>query len=309
MTETLSKGNLVVVVGPTAVGKTDLSVWLAERLQTEVVSADSRQMYQEMAIGTAKPTPEEMRDIPHHFIDDRSVQQPMSAGDYEREAVKRVEDLLNHRRTVVVAGGSGLYVKALLQGFDDMPEVPAEIRIALNERLKHEGLAALQAELQKLDPEHFQRMDIQNPQRVVRALEVCLTTGQPYSEFRQGSDQSSTRPWNTILVGLNREREELYERINLRMDMMLEAGLIEEAKALYPLRHLEPLQTVGYREVFSWMDGEYDEEEMIRLLKRNSRHYAKRQLTWFTRQHEATWFEAGDWERVGQFVDSELISP
>ncbi|MEL6538768.1 MAG: tRNA (adenosine(37)-N6)-dimethylallyltransferase MiaA [Bacteroidota bacterium] len=297
---------LLVLVGPTAVGKTDLAVQWAKAWNTEVISADSRQMYQEMAIGTAKPTVEEMQGVPHHFIDDRSVRTPMSAGDFEREAVAKAEALFRQYDVVVVAGGSGLYVKALLEGFDDMPAIPDGVREELNQRLASEGLPSLQEQLQALDPEHYERMDIQNPQRVIRALEVCLATGQPYTAYRKGQGKGTARPWRSVVVGLDRDREELYDRINLRMDLMLKAGLLEEAKKLYPLKHLDPIQTVGYQEIFGWMDGQYDQEEMVRLLKRNSRHYAKRQLTWFRRQHQVTWFRPDQTTAIDAFVKQSM---
>ncbi|HAA18755.1 MAG TPA: tRNA (adenosine(37)-N6)-dimethylallyltransferase MiaA [Cytophagales bacterium] len=297
---------LLVLVGPTAVGKTDLAVQWAKQWNTEVISADSRQMYQEMAIGTAKPTVEEMQGVPHHFVDDRSVRQPISAGDFEREAVEKAGDLFTQHQVVVVAGGSGLYVKAMLEGFDEMPDIPPGLREQLNQRLADEGIVSLQEQLKELDPEHYSRMDIQNPQRLVRALEVCLATGEPYTVYRKGKGRGATRPWRSVVVGLDRDREELYDRINLRMDLMLQQGLIGEAEALHPLKHLDPLQTVGYQEIFGWMDGEYDQEEMVRLLKRNSRHYAKRQLTWFRRQHEVKWFHPDQKDEMDTFLQTAV---
>ena len=295
---------MVVVVGATAVGKTAFSVQLAKDLGTEVISADSRQMYTEMAIGTAKPTPEEMDGVPHYFVDDRSVEHPMSAGDFEREGMAAALKIFEHHPVAVVAGGSGLYVKALLEGFDDMPEVPEGLRETLNKRMETEGLTALQAELKRLDPVHYEVMDIQNPQRVIRALEICHGTGQPYSSFRKG--EGAKRPWRSLVIGLDRDRDELYERINLRMDLMLEAGLLDEAKKLHPLKNLPPLQTVGYQEIFGHLEGDYDWEEAVRLLKRNSRRYAKRQLTWFRRQAETEWYHPSQYEAVMNRIQEVL---
>lgn len=289
MTILMQNKRLIVVVGATAVGKTELGVAIAKQWQSEVISADSRQMYQELAIGTAKPTEEEMGGVPHHFVDDRSVLDPMSAGDFERESVERVIQLFQTHDDLVLVGGSGLYVKALMEGFDDMPDIPAGLRDELNARLESEGLPRLVEELMKLDPEHVAIVDIQNPQRVIRALEVSLGTGKPYSSYRKGR-KPSVRPWRTQVIGLTRERSELYQRIDQRMDHMLEMGLEEEALEVMAFRHLPPLQTVGYQEIYGHHDGKYDREEMVRRLKRNTRRFAKRQETWFNRQLSATWY-------------------
>ena len=279
---------LLVIAGPTAIGKTALCIQLAQALQTDVVSADSRQLYQQLTIGTAKPSVDEMDGVQHYFIDSHSVTDPVNAGRYERECLTILDKLFEQKDVVILSGGTGLYINAVCFGLDDMPPVDAALREHLSIRLQQEGLEALQKELRQLDPTYAQTADLQNPARVTRALEVCLTTGQPYSSFRR--QQPAERSFRSVLIALERPREELYARIEARVDMMLEAGLIEEVRSLLPYRYLGPLQTVGYQEVFPYMDGTYDYEEMVRLLKRNTRRYAKRQLTWFRNQGNYYWF-------------------
>lgn len=295
---------LVSVVGPTAVGKTDLCIRLAKAFQTEIISADSRQFYKEMLIGTAKPTAEEMQGVPHHFIDSHSIIELYSVGKFERDALELVENLFGKYDLVILTGGSGLYLKALLEGLDDVPEGNLEVRTQLNQRFAKEGIEPLQKELEKLDPDYYREVDLQNPQRIIRALEVCLTTQKPFSRFRKQSKKE--RPFRTLKIGLNRERAELYERINLRMDLMLEGGLLEEAKSLYSYKEHNALQTVGYQEIFGFLEQEYDWEETVRLLKRNSRRYAKRQLTWFRRDEQITWFHPDDFEEIFAFLQAQI---
>ncbi|GAB3693829.1 tRNA (adenosine(37)-N6)-dimethylallyltransferase MiaA [Spirosoma flavus] len=273
---------LLVVTGPTAVGKTTLCVQLARTLETEVVSADSRQLYQELSIGTAKPTAEEMEGIPHHFIGTHTITDSVNAGRYERECIGLLDKLFQKRDIVILSGGTGLYINAVCLGLDDMPVVDSALRDQLLVRLQTEGLEALQQELQRLDPVYAETADLQNPIRVTRALEVCLSTGKPYSSYRR--KQPAERPFRSVLVTLERPREELYTRIENRVDTMLENGLVEEVRSLLPYRHLPALQTVGYQEVFPYLDGTYQYDEMVELLKRNSRRYAKRQMTWFRNQ-------------------------
>lgn len=283
---------LLVIAGPTAVGKTALCVELAKQLKTEIISADSRQFYRELSIGTAKPSLEEQGGIKHHFIDSHSIQEYFSPGDFEREALILLEDLFQQHEVVILTGGSGLYIKALLEGLDEMPEVDLALREQLNQQLLTDGIAPLRKQLQDLDPEYAAQVDAQNPQRIVRALEVCLSTGKPYSNFRK--KQSVERPFKAIKICLDRPREELYDRIDQRMDMMLAQGLVEEAKHYQDYQHLYALKTLGYKEVYAHLRGEYDEKEMIRLLKRNSRHYAKKQLTWFRHQGEFQFLHPDD---------------
>lgn len=277
-----------MIVGPTAVGKTALAIELAQALGTEIISADSRQFYREMTIGTAKPTADELAAVRHHFINSHSIQQKYDAAQFGEDALSKIHELFEKYDSVIVCGGSGLYVKALLEGFDDIPEVPEEIREMVTEKYKAGGVAWLQQEVQKLDPEYFSMADQQNPARLSRALEVVLATGSSITSFQKR--QKRVLPFKVIKIGLELEREELYRRIDERMDAMIEAGLFEEAEKLYPYREHNALQTVGYREIFDFMEGKYDREEAIRLLKRNSRRYAKRQLTWFKREGEIRWF-------------------
>lgn len=284
----MAEKTLLVIAGPTAVGKTAYCVELAKKLQTDVVSADSRQFYRELTIGTAKPTPEEMQGVTHHFIDSHSIGETYTAGQYERDCLKLLDELFRKKDVVLLTGGSGLFLKVVTDGMDELPDPDPELRQKLRERLVTEGLPALLEELQRLDPVFYEKIDRQNPVRVLRALEVCLTTGQPYSSLRTG--KKAERPFSSKKICLTRPRDELYARIDARMDAMLAAGLVEEARSLLPYRYHNALQTVGYQEVFGFLDGAYDDDEMVRLLKRNSRRYAKRQMTWFRNQ--------GDFEEV-----------
>lgn len=292
--ENPAKKYLIVLAGPTAVGKTDISIRLAKELGTEILSADSRQFYREMSIGTAKPSAEEMQGVRHHFVNSHSITESYSAGAFEQDALQCLEQLFQRHDTAIVVGGSGLYLKILCDGMDPIPNTRPGIREELVTRLEREGLPALQAQLQQLDPDYYATVDLQNPQRVIRALEVCLSTGQPYTSFRRNT--TVKRPFQVIKIVLERDRTDLYDRINRRMDRMLAQGLVAEARSLLPFRHHNALQTVGYTEVFGFLDGQYAEAEMVRLLKQNSRRYAKRQLTWFRREEGYTWLPAADIE-------------
>jgi len=283
---------LLVIVGPTAVGKTDLCVQLAQELKTEIISADSRQFYQELSIGTAKPSLKEQGGVTHHFIDSHSIHDYFSPGDFEREALSRLTSLFEQHDVVIATGGSGLYLKALIDGLDDMPEIDIKLRNSLMSRLETEGLADLFDELRKLDPVYADQVDVKNPQRVVRALEVCLSSSKTYSEFRKS--QSDIRPFKILKYCLDRPREELYQRIDARMDAMLDKGLVEEAKKYADFQANYALKTLGYKEVYGYLRQEYDEVELNRLLKRNSRHYAKKQLTWFRHQDEYVWLHPSE---------------
>ncbi|WP_259014169.1 tRNA (adenosine(37)-N6)-dimethylallyltransferase MiaA [Emticicia fluvialis] len=300
-----SQKYLILIVGPTAVGKTDLSVRLAHLLQTEIISADSRQFYKELSIGTAKPTPEEMDGVIHHFIDSHHITDYYSAGDFERDAIRLVEeDIFKRKDVAIMTGGSGLFIKAITDGLDEMPEAPLEIRENLMNRLETEGLEVLAGELKKLDPEYCATADLQNSQRVVRALEVCLSAGRPFSEFHK--NHKVERSFQCIKIGIERPREELYDRINLRMDMMLANGLVDEVKGVTAFRNHNALQTVGYKEVFEYLDGAFDYQTMVELLKRNSRRYAKRQMTWFKNQDNFKWFNADDFNGVYGYIKQQL---
>lgn len=291
---------LLVVAGPTAVGKTDFSIRLAEKFGAEIISADSRQLYQKLDIGTAKPSPVELAAVPHHFIDILPLDKEYNAGLFEQDALKVAEKLFTQNDFVVMAGGSGMYVQALCHGMDEMPSVPKEIRENLNARLEKEGLPQLFAELEFMDTEYASQVDRNNPQRVVRALEVCLYSGKTYSSYRK--QQHAPRPFHTIKIGLDRPREELYQRIDQRMDLMIEMGLFKEATELFPHRKLNALQTVGYKEIFEYLEGGCSKEEAVRLLKRNSRHYAKRQLTWFRKDPEYQWFHPEAFEEALEYI-------
>lgn len=303
----MTSKTLLVVAGPTAVGKTQLSVQLARQFQTSVVSADSRQLYRELTIGTAKPTPAEMDGIRHYFINSHPVTDPVNAGRYEREALTLLTDLFQKTDLVVLVGGTGLYINAVCFGLDDLPVVSPEIREHLRQRLAVEGLGPLVGELQQLDPLYAATADLQNPVRVTRALEICLTTGQSFTSFRRQTP--AERPFRSILMALDRPRDELYARIDQRVDNMLSAGLLEEVQSLLPYRNEQALQTVGYQEVFGYLDGLYDYSEMVRLLKRNSRRYAKRQLTWFRNQNDYHWFEARDENEIYKWAATLMNKP
>ncbi|WP_375578184.1 tRNA (adenosine(37)-N6)-dimethylallyltransferase MiaA [Marivirga tractuosa] len=296
---------IVILAGPTAVGKTSLSIQLAKRFQTEIISADSRQFYKEMQIGTAKPTEEEMGGVLHHFVNSHNIQDDYNVGHFEKDALKLLDDLFKKHDMVFVVGGSGLYVKALCEGIDDMPTIPVEIRQKLNAEFEQNGIEYLQKEVAQCDPEYFEIVDQQNPQRLIRALELYRATGKNMSYYR-AQENKIERPFNIIKIGLERPREELYDRINLRMDQMIAEGLFEEAEKLYPFKNLNALQTVGYSEIFGFLDGEYDRKEAIRLLKRNSRRYAKRQMTWFKKDEEFVWFSAEDKGKVIDYLESKI---
>lgn len=286
---------LLVVAGPTAVGKTALCVRLAQCLQTVVVSADSRQFFRELSIGTAKPTPAEMQDVPHYFIDSHSITEEYSAGRFEVDCLALLHELFQQHAVVVLTGGSGLYLQAVTEGFDVMPPIAPEVRATLQRELAEYGLEPLVAELLATDPASHARLDRQNPQRVLRALEVTRGTGQPFSSFH-GQKNAPQRPFQTLKIALTREREELYARIDQRVDEMLAAGLLAEVQSVLAHRHHNALQTVGYQEIFDFLDDRQDWPETVRLLKRNTRRYAKRQLTWLRRDPAYHWLHPDEAE-------------
>lgn len=280
---------LQIILGPTAVGKTDYAVAEALRVGSPVVSCDSRQLYRELRIGVARPDDAQLAAVPHYFIADRSISEPCSAGAYELEALQLLEKLFRDHETVVMAGGSGLYIDALCNGLDDFPDADPELRAQLSERLRTEGVASLRADLRVLDPETYATIDPANGQRIVRALEVTIATGRKYSSFK--THPAKERPFTIVKTGLKRPRPELYARIDARVDRMMEEGLLEEARALLPHRSLPALNTVGYKELFDYFDGRYDLAEAVRLIKRNTRHYAKKQLTWWARDPSIHWID------------------
>lgn len=281
--------HLITIVGPTAIGKTALSIALAKKLNAPILSCDSRQFYKEMAIGTAVPTVEEQAQAPHYFIQNRSVFEDYNVGQFERDALKTLEKLYTKNDFVIMVGGSGLYVDAVLNGLDYFPDIAPEIRENLNKKLKEQGLEALQSDLKKLDIETYNTIALDNPHRVIRALEVCIGSGKTYSSFK--NKPKAARNFNSIKIGLNADRQIIYDRINQRVDIMVQAGLIEEAKNVYPHKALNALQTVGYRELFSYFDGTINLDFAIEEIKKNTRRFAKRQLTWFQKDKDTLWFD------------------
>lgn len=280
---------LTIVLGPTAVGKTDYAVCMAESLGTEIVNCDSRQFFKEMNIGVARPSSDELARVKHHFIACRSVTEPYTAGQFELDALALLEDLFKKYDTVVMAGGSGFYIDALCKGLDDFPAADPELREELTRRAREEGVESLRMDLKRLDPASYEAIDIANWQRVVRALEVTIATGRKFSDFKTAT--AKTRPFEIEKIGLRRERDVLYDRINRRVDIMMEQGLLEEARGLLPMRDLPALNTVGYKELFSYFDGSCTLDEAVYAIKRNTRHYAKRQMTYWGRDDSIRWID------------------
>ncbi|MFC5625000.1 tRNA (adenosine(37)-N6)-dimethylallyltransferase MiaA [Algoriphagus winogradskyi] len=300
----INQSYLILVVGPTAVGKTDLCLNLAKKFKTEIVSCDSRQFYKEMILGTAKPNSEELKQVPHHFINNLSIEDEYDVRRFEREALVLLQALFAQHKLVIMTGGSGLFADAVVNGLDEMPELDPKIRKEIIQEYEQKGLEFLQEEIAKNDPEYFEKVDQKNPQRLMRALEIWRGTGKKFSSFRVKSKKH--RPFKVIKIGLERDREELYSRIDQRMDQMIEAGLFDEADALFGKRHLNALQTVGYSEIFGFLEGKYDKEEAIRLLKRNSRRYAKRQMTWFKKDESIHWFSPDKQDEILKFVADQI---
>jgi len=280
---------LITIVGPTAIGKTSLSIALAQHFNCDIISCDSRQFFKEMRIGTAVPTAEELAGATHHFIQNNSIFKNYTVGDFEKEAIAKLDELFLTNDYAVLVGGSGLYVDAVLKGFDDFPEIPLAVREEVTSNYEKFGLTYLQTELEKRDPNYFQVVAKENPQRMMRAVEVCIGSGKPYSSFL--NQKKNTRNFTPILIGLEAERKVIYDRINLRVDLMMQEGLLAEAKTLFPHKDLNALQTVGYRELFQYFDGEISLEFAIEEIKKNTRRFAKRQLTWFKRNEKTKWFD------------------
>lgn len=279
---------LLSVVGPTAIGKTALSIQLAQHFKTEIISADSRQFYKELQIGTAAPTPTELAAVPHHFIKHISVETDYNVGAFENDATNVLTELFKTHDVVIMVGGSGLYVKAVTHGLDQFPKVHPSIRAALNERFQVDGLQSLQEQLKELDPLSYTTIAVDNPHRVIRALEICIASGQPYSSFL--SDNIKPRDFKTLSIGLTAERTIIYDRINRRVDQMMTEGLLNEVKSLKSKQHLNALNTVGYKELFNYLDGACDLEFAVSEIKKNTRRFAKRQLTWFKKNDSTLWF-------------------
>lgn len=292
---------LISVVGPTAIGKTTLSIALAKFFNTEIISADSRQFYKEMHIGTAVPTLEELQEIKHHFIQHKSIHEDYNVGTFEKDAISCLDGLFKNNNIVVMVGGSGLYLDAVTKGLDEFPEVDDSIRKVLNERLAKDGLKNLQNELQERDPKSYASIAIDNPHRVIRALEICLGTGKPYSSFL--AKTTKVRPFNNITIGLTADRPQIYDRINKRVDAMMASGLLDDTKRLYPFKHLNALNTVGYKELFNYLEGEWSLDFAISEIKKNTRRFAKRQLTWFRKDENIIWF---NYETDPKVIISEI---
>ena len=295
---------LIVIAGATGSGKTDLSIHIAQHYQAPIISTDSRQFYRGIPIGTAQPDAEQLKAVEHHFIASRELQDDFNCGAYEQEALARLEELFKEHDTVVAVGGSGLYIKALCEGMDDLPEVESSLRTSLAEELKTVGVEAMAERLRELDPAFYEVVDRKNPARVLRALEVCISTGKPYSAQRTGKRRE--RPFGIVKIATDMDRAVLYERIDRRVEIMMEQGLEQEAREVYHLRELNSLQTVGYREMFDYFDGTITREEAIELIKRNSRRYAKRQLTWFRRDTEFAWFHPAEKEKIIEYIDAKI---
>ena len=295
---------LLVVVGPTAVGKTAMAIALAKHYNTEIISADSRQFYKEMNIGTAKPNEQELAEAKHHFIDSHSIAEVYSAGDFERDALTLLDKLFADKEIVVMVGGSGLFVRALCEGLDDLPKAPVAVREHYNKLYEEKGLVFLQEKLKEIDPLYYAQADIGNPQRIIRALEVFEVSGMPMSSF-QKSDVDK-RPFKVLTIGLNMDRAQLYDRINKRVDHMMDQGLLTEVKQLVQYRKQPALLTVGYAEFFDYLDGILSLEEAIEKVKQNSRKYAKRQITWFKKYGNTVWFEPQNLNEIIGFVDQSV---
>lgn len=295
---------LIVVLGPTGVGKSDISLQLAKHYNSEIISADSRQIYRELCIGTAVPSPEDLINIPHHFIQTKSILDYYNVSEYENEALFLISQLFEKMNPLILTGGSMLYVDTLCKGIDDIPTVSPEIRDEVIDWYKKNGIEALRQRLLEIDPEYFRIVDLNNPKRLLHAVEIHQMTGKPFTSFRKNTIHE--RPFRILKIGINQDRKVLYDRINQRVEQMMEAGLLDEAKAVYPHRDLNSLNTVGYKELFSYLDGNCSLEEAVDLIQRNTRKYARKQLTWFRRDPEIKWFEPEQIQEIIKYTDQKL---
>lgn len=295
---------LVVLLGPTAVGKTDLSLELAEQLHTSIISADSRQLYADLKIGTAAPTPEQLARVQHYFVGTLQLSDYYSAARYTDEVLALLNTLFQQQDVALLTGGSMMYIDAVCQGMDDIPTVDADTRAMMWQRYEEVGLEGIQRELKMLDPEYYAIVDLKNHKRIIHALEIYYMTGKTFTSFRQR--KQAERPFNIIKIGLNRERDELFNRINQRVDQMMQEGMLEEAKKVYPYRHLNSLNTVGYKELFKYLDGEWTLEEAVEKIKRNTRIYAKKQLTWFKKDMSIRWFHPNQRTDIISYINTQL---
>ena len=302
----MTQKHLIVIAGPTAVGKTTIAIRLAQYFNTEIISADARQFYREMNIGTAKPTEEQLRLIPHHFIDFLSVKDVYNVGQYEKDVLEKLNELFKTHDVVIMTGGAGLFIKAVTEGLDVLPSADQEIRESLQELFETQGIEALQIKLEDVDPEYYKKVDIQNPVRLIRALEVFYATGKPISSYH--IRETLNRPFKSIKICLELDRETLYNIINDRVDKMFEDGLLNEAENLFPLRHLNALQTVGYSELFDYFENTIDLKTAKEKIKQNTRNYAKRQMTWFRKDKEFVWINADDYEKLQSIVEVQLTN-
>ena len=301
------KNILLSIVGPTASGKSDLALKLAAYFKTSIISADSRQFYRELNAGTAKPTKEELKRIPHHFINSHAITEEFNVGDFEKSALGLLNKLFKEHEILIMVGGSGLFCKAVWEGLDELPIIDKGLRSVINEEVSKNGLDPLLAELSKNDPVYFNEVDQQNPMRIKRAIEVVRSTGHPFSSFH--GKAKAPRPFENLKIGIYIDRKVLYQNIDLRMEQMIKKGLFEEVKSLISHQHLNALKTLGYTEVFGYYEGKYDHKETIRLLKRNSRRYAKRQLTWFQKDPEIKWVDPNEgWDRILDQIEQQLYT-
>ena len=301
----MSTATLIVLIGPTGVGKTELSLRLAEHFHTSIVSSDSRQLYADLKIGTAAPTPEQLQRVPHHLIGTLKLTDYYSAAQYEQEALTILEELFATHNTVILTGGSMMYVDAICKGIDDIPTIDAETREMMLQKYETEGLESLCAELRLMDPEYYKIVDLKNYKRVVHALEICYMTGKTYTSFR--TQQKKERPFRIIKIGLTRDRAELYDRINRRVDQMMDEGLLEEARTVYPYRELNSLNTVGYKELFQHFDGTWELPFAIEKIKQNSRIYSRKQMTWFKRDEEIQWFHPEQEVEILSYLHQQIV--
>lgn len=297
---------LIVVTGPTGIGKSKTGVLLAKHFHSEIISADSRQIFREMTIGTAVPTKEELTEVTHHFIHSHSVTENYNASRYETEAIELIEKLFVSKNILFLVGGSMLYIDAICNGIDEIPDIPAEIRESVQNQFRTEGLESIRLQLKKLDPEYYQTVDLKNHARIIHALEVCLLTGKTYSSFRLNKNKE--RSFKFIKIGLNCDREQLHNKINERVDQMIADGLEKEARNLFQLRDLSSMNTVGYRELFDYFDGTITKDRAIELVKRNSRRYARKQITWFRNDPEVKWFEPDGFDRIKSYIEAQITS-
>lgn len=296
----MSTNTLVVITGPTGVGKSDTAVWLARELNAEIISADSRQLYRDIPIGTAAPTAEQMAEVKHHFVGTLSLEEYYSAAQFEDDVMQLLPQLFARSPYVVMCGGSMMYVDAVCKGIDNIPTISDEIRREVVERFERDGAEAMREELRRLDPVYYNQVDLKNHKRVIHAVEICLQAERPYSELRTNSVKQ--RPFRIVKIGLNLPREQLFDRINRRVEKMIEAGLVDEARRFYPQRHLNSLNTVGYKELFAWMDGTMDYDTAVARIQKNTRVYAKKQLTWYAKDTDMHWFAPSDHQEILKLV-------